>query len=102
MKVLNAKKQVVSGVVYYITLEALDGGKKKVYEAKIWEKPWENFTELQEFKLIGEAPFLAHDVSYYRKKKMLILICFFFLKKIIIIFTNSLPKIGRTWRSRGS
>merc|ERR1712100_299608 len=39
-KVVNSKQQVVSGTVYYITLEATDGGHKKVYEAKIWEKAW--------------------------------------------------------------
>ncbi|KAF7833613.1 cysteine proteinase inhibitor [Senna tora] len=55
-KVISAKQQVVSGTVYYITLEATDGGKKKVYEAKVWEKPWLNFKELQEFKLVGDAP----------------------------------------------
>ncbi|XP_062172228.1 cysteine proteinase inhibitor-like [Alnus glutinosa] len=60
-KVVNAKQQVVSGTVYYITLEVTDGGKKKVYEAKIWEKPWLNFKELQEFKLIGDAP--SHSSS---------------------------------------
>ncbi|MQL25257.1 hypothetical protein EI011_24530, partial [Escherichia coli] len=53
VKVVSAKKQVVSGTLYYITLEATDGGKKKVYETKIWEKPWLNFKEVQEFKLIG-------------------------------------------------
>nr|6VLP_A Chain A, Hop1 [Humulus lupulus]6VLQ_A Chain A, Hop1 [Humulus lupulus] len=55
-KVVNTKQQVVSGTIYIITLEAVDGGKKKVYEAKVWEKPWMNFKELQEFKLIGDAP----------------------------------------------
>ncbi|KAK9273051.1 hypothetical protein L1049_017858 [Liquidambar formosana] len=55
-KVVNSKEQVVAGTMYYITLEATDGGKKKVYEAKIWVKPWLNFKELQEFKLIGDAP----------------------------------------------
>lgn len=55
--VINTKQQVVAGTVYYITLEATDGGSKKVYEAKIWTKPWLNFQELQEFKLIGEAWF---------------------------------------------
>ncbi|KAB1227428.1 Cysteine proteinase inhibitor [Morella rubra] len=55
-KVVSAKQQVVAGTVYYITLEATDGGKKKVYEAKVWEKPWLNFKELQEFKLIDDAP----------------------------------------------
>ncbi|OMO51154.1 Proteinase inhibitor I25, cystatin [Corchorus capsularis] len=55
-KVVNVKQQVVSGTVYYITLEAKDGDKMKVYEAKVWEKPWMNFKELQDFKLIGDAP----------------------------------------------
>jgi hypothetical protein len=54
--VVNAKQQVVAGTLYYITLEVTDGGKKKVYEAKIWEKPWLNFKELQEFKLISDTP----------------------------------------------
>ncbi|KAK8683246.1 hypothetical protein V6N13_039311 [Hibiscus sabdariffa] len=54
-KVTNVKQQVVSGAMYYITLEAMDGDKMKVYEAKVWEKPWMNFKELQDFKLIGDA-----------------------------------------------
>ncbi|MBA0684118.1 hypothetical protein Goari_025722, partial [Gossypium aridum] len=33
-KVTNVKQQVVSGTMYYITLEAMDGDKTKVYEAK--------------------------------------------------------------------
>ncbi|KAJ8563409.1 hypothetical protein K7X08_031861 [Anisodus acutangulus] len=56
VKVLNVKQQIVSGTIYYITLEATDGGKKKVYETKIWVKTWENFKEVQEFKLVGDAP----------------------------------------------
>ncbi|XP_050282765.1 cysteine proteinase inhibitor-like [Quercus robur] len=55
-KVVNAKQQVVSGIIYILTLEVEDGGKKKIYEAKIWEKAWLNFKEVQEFKLIGDAP----------------------------------------------
>ncbi|XP_028780794.1 cysteine proteinase inhibitor [Neltuma alba] len=55
-KVISAKEQVVAGTMYYITLVASDGGKKKVYEAKIWVKPWLNFKEVQEFKLVGDAP----------------------------------------------
>ncbi|KAL2322316.1 hypothetical protein Fmac_026695 [Flemingia macrophylla] len=55
-RVINAKQQVVSGTVYTITLEAKDGGQKKVYEAKVWEKAWLNFKEVQEFKLVGDAP----------------------------------------------
>lgn len=49
------KEQVVAGTMYYITLEALDGDKKKVYEAKVWVKPWMDFKEVQEFKIVGDA-----------------------------------------------
>ncbi|KAD6453325.1 hypothetical protein R6Q59_015167 [Mikania micrantha] len=52
VKVIETKQQVVQGVMYYITLEANDGGDKKTYEAKVWVKPWENFKELQELKLV--------------------------------------------------
>ncbi|KAK2641050.1 hypothetical protein Ddye_022813 [Dipteronia dyeriana] len=54
-RVINTKQQVVSGTIYYITLEAKDGDKKKVYEAKVWVKPWMHFKELQEFKHLSDA-----------------------------------------------
>ncbi|XP_047319866.1 cysteine proteinase inhibitor A-like [Impatiens glandulifera] len=49
-KVIAAKQQVVAGTMYYLTLEAVDGGKKNVYDAKVWVKPWMDFKQLQEFK----------------------------------------------------
>lgn len=49
------KEQVVAGTMYYITLEVSDGGQKKVYEAKVWSKPWMNFKEVQEFKPAADA-----------------------------------------------
>ncbi|XP_069155535.1 multicystatin-like [Solanum lycopersicum] len=52
---LNVKEQVVAGIIYYITLVATDAGKKKIYETKILVKGWENFKEVQEFKLVGDA-----------------------------------------------
>ena len=52
--VLKARQQVVAGLMYYITLEATDGGKKNTYEAKIWVKAWMNFKEMQEFKPVGD------------------------------------------------
>ncbi|XP_044472067.1 cysteine proteinase inhibitor-like [Mangifera indica] len=55
VKVVKAKQQVVSGTVYYLTLEAKEGDQKKLYEAKVWEKPWLHFKELQEFKLLDAA-----------------------------------------------
>ncbi|CAH9133208.1 unnamed protein product [Cuscuta epithymum] len=57
-KVVSLKQQVVAGTIHHITLEATDkdSNHKKVYEAKVWEKAWMNFKELQDFKAIGDAP----------------------------------------------
>jgi hypothetical protein len=49
-KAVKVRQQVVAGTMYYFTNEAKDGEAKKLYEAKVWEKPWENFKELREFK----------------------------------------------------
>ncbi|CAH9082002.1 unnamed protein product, partial [Cuscuta europaea] len=56
-KVVSVKQQVVAGTIHHIMLEATDKGTnhKKVYEAKVWEKPWMDFKKLQDFKAIGEA-----------------------------------------------
>lgn len=56
-RVLKAKEQVVAGKLYYLTLEVIDAGKKKIYDAKIWVKPWINFKQLQEFKHAEHGPF---------------------------------------------
>ncbi|CAJ2671801.1 unnamed protein product [Trifolium pratense] len=57
-------KEVVAGKIYYLTLEAVDAGKKKIYEAKIWVKPWMNFKQLQEFKLAHAIfPFRSSDLG---------------------------------------
>ncbi|WCJ28714.1 Cysteine proteinase inhibitor 6 [Euphorbia peplus] len=50
VKVLKVKEQVVAGTLYHLTLEAIDAGRKKTFEAKVWVKPWMNFKQLQEFK----------------------------------------------------
>nr|AAZ98791.1 cystatin [Medicago sativa] len=55
-RVISAKEQVVAGTIHHITLEVKDGVNKKVYEAKVWEKSWMNFKEVQEFKLVEDAP----------------------------------------------
>ncbi|KAJ4866056.1 Cysteine proteinase inhibitor 6 [Raphanus sativus] len=49
-RVVKAKEQVVAGTLHHLTLEIIEAGKKKLYEAKVWVKPWLNFKELQEFK----------------------------------------------------
>ncbi|XP_065854082.1 cysteine proteinase inhibitor 7-like [Euphorbia lathyris] len=50
VKVLKVKEQVVAGKIYHLTLEAIDAGRKKTFEAKVWVKPWMNFKQLEEFK----------------------------------------------------
>ncbi|KAL8133530.1 hypothetical protein AgCh_008845 [Apium graveolens] len=55
-RVIKAKQQVVAGTMYHLTLEAIDSGKKHIYEAKVRVKPWMNFKQLEEFKY-------ANDVS---------------------------------------
>ncbi|XP_057480859.1 cysteine proteinase inhibitor-like [Actinidia eriantha] len=54
-RVVKVKHQVVAGTAYYISLEATSGGQTKVYEAKVWEKPWMDFKQLVEFKLVSDA-----------------------------------------------
>ncbi|XP_056861506.1 cysteine proteinase inhibitor 7 isoform X2 [Raphanus sativus] len=52
-RVLKATEQVVAGKLYSLTLEVLEAGEKKIYEAKVWVKPWmKNFKQLQEFKSV--------------------------------------------------
>ncbi|CAK9319691.1 unnamed protein product [Citrullus colocynthis] len=38
------KNEIVAGKLYHLTLEAINGGKKKVYEAKVWDDCKERFT----------------------------------------------------------
>ncbi|CAK9325701.1 unnamed protein product [Citrullus colocynthis] len=56
VRVVKAKEQVVAGTLHHLTLEVVDAGKKKLYEAKVWVKSWMNFKELQEFKHAGDVP----------------------------------------------
>jgi hypothetical protein len=55
VRVVEAKEQVVAGTLHHLTLEAVEAGKKKVYEAKVWVKPWLDFKELQDFVHKGDA-----------------------------------------------
>ncbi|KAI5682829.1 hypothetical protein M9H77_04057 [Catharanthus roseus] len=55
-RVVKAREQVVAGTLHHLTLEVIDAGKKKLYEAKVWVKPWMNFKELQEFNHVEDAP----------------------------------------------
>uniref|UniRef100_A0A2P2J5L5 Cysteine proteinase inhibitor n=1 Tax=Rhizophora mucronata TaxID=61149 RepID=A0A2P2J5L5_RHIMU len=68
-RVVKAKEQVVAGTLHHITIEAIEAGKKKLYEAKVWVKPWLNFKELQEFKQAEDVPAPAFTSSDLGVKK---------------------------------
>ncbi|XP_047158259.1 cysteine proteinase inhibitor A-like [Vigna umbellata] len=53
--VISAKQQIVSGVLYYITLEVKDGESKNVYETKVWVREWLNSKEVLEFNLVDDS-----------------------------------------------
>ncbi|KAJ6694827.1 CYSTEINE PROTEINASE INHIBITOR 6 [Salix koriyanagi] len=68
-RVVKAKEQVVAGTMHHLTIEAIEGGKKKMYEAKVWVKPWLNFKELNEFKDAGDVPvFTSSDLGAKRDR----------------------------------
>lgn len=78
-RVVKAKEQVVSGTLHHLTIEAIDAGKKKIYEVKVWVKPWLNFKELQEFKHAGDSPsFTSADLGALRGN-LSILTCFMWI-----------------------
>ncbi|PUZ66015.1 hypothetical protein GQ55_3G272400 [Panicum hallii var. hallii] len=67
-RVLKSKRQVVTGTLHDLVLEAADAGKKSVYRAKVWVKPWEDFKSVVEFRLVGDSevesePSVASDGS---------------------------------------
>lgn len=49
-RLVKVRQQLVSGLMHHFTIEVKEGGAKKTYEAKVWEKAWENFKQLQDFK----------------------------------------------------
>ncbi|KAL0390739.1 UNVERIFIED_CONTAM: hypothetical protein Scaly_0431000 [Sesamum calycinum] len=53
-KVWSALEQAVEGFNYYLTLEAADGGKNNVYEAKVFVS-LKDEKELEGFKLVAPA-----------------------------------------------
>ena len=54
-------------------LEAIEAGRKKVYEAKVWVKPWLDFKELQEFVHKGDATtFTSADLGAKKGSRSLL------------------------------
>ncbi|CAL0303599.1 unnamed protein product [Lupinus luteus] len=54
-RVVKAQEQLVAGTLHYLTIEAIDAGEKKIYDAQVWVKPWLNFKELTEFEPAAAA-----------------------------------------------
>nr|CAD1817254.1 unnamed protein product [Ananas comosus var. bracteatus] len=61
VRVVKAKEQVVSGMMHYLTVEVNDAGKKKLYEAKVWEQVWMNFRQLQDFTYLAMRKVITLD-----------------------------------------
>lgn len=49
VSLVSAQQQVVAGIMYYLDLNARSGGHTKLFEAKVWVKPWEHFKSLEGF-----------------------------------------------------
>ncbi|CAN8256558.1 unnamed protein product [Cochlearia groenlandica] len=54
-RLLGAKTQVVAGTMHHLTVEVADGETKKVYEAKVLEKAWENLKKLEGFNHLHDV-----------------------------------------------
>lgn len=80
-RVVKAEEQVVAGTLHHLTLEVIDAGRKKLYEAKVWVKPWMSFKELQEFKHAGDVPTLTSSDLGVKKGG-----CFVGFKFLILIY----------------
>lgn len=68
---VKAQEQVVAGTLHHLTLEAIDAGEKKIYEAEVWTQLWMNFKELTEFKHAGggDGPsFTSSDLGVKKGK----------------------------------
>lgn len=68
-RVVKVEEQVVAGTMYHLTLEAKDDGDSvpKLYEAKVWVKPWENFKKLQDFKPAPSSSITPADLGVKRE-----------------------------------
>ncbi|CAO2182601.1 unnamed protein product [Urochloa humidicola] len=52
---VHVKQRAVAGAEYLLTIEAKDGEVIKLYEAKVWDRPWMDFKQLLDFKLVGDS-----------------------------------------------
>ncbi|XP_058090715.1 cysteine proteinase inhibitor 5-like [Magnolia sinica] len=54
-RVIDGQTQVVAGINYRLTVEAMHDGVGNRYEAEVWEKAWEGFRSLTSFKPAGRS-----------------------------------------------
>ncbi|HOD84624.1 MAG: Cystatin domain protein [Planctomycetes bacterium ADurb.Bin126] len=53
VKIVSARKQVVAGMNYILTLHVRQGRTLQTVEAKVWERPWLKEIKLTEWKVTG-------------------------------------------------
>lgn len=90
VRVLKATEQVVAGKLYSLTLEVKEAGEKKIYEAKVWVKPWINFRQLQEFKSVVPS-FTVSDLGLKSGKST---VCVFLLFNVVDVTCSVLRQMG--------
>lgn len=54
VEVVKVGVQVVSGTLTHLTLKITDGSEERLYEARIWEQPWLNKTEITKLEPLGD------------------------------------------------
>ncbi|GJM88956.1 hypothetical protein PR202_ga05543 [Eleusine coracana subsp. coracana] len=54
-RLVKVRHQLVSGMLYFFTVEVKEGGTKKLYEATVWdwEQSWTNFKQLSSFRPVA-------------------------------------------------
>ncbi|MCO5568648.1 hypothetical protein L7F22_022347 [Adiantum nelumboides] len=55
VRLVSAEQQVVSGLMYYLVVEASSKGKSNYYEANILVQAWRNFKSLESFKQVKKS-----------------------------------------------
>ncbi|KAI5062614.1 hypothetical protein GOP47_0023153 [Adiantum capillus-veneris] len=55
VRLVSAEQQVVSGLMYYLVIEASSKGKSNYYEAKVLVQAWRNIKSLESFKQMKKS-----------------------------------------------
>ncbi|CAM0954851.1 unnamed protein product [Alopecurus aequalis] len=54
-RLVKVRRQGVAGLLHYFTIEAKEGEASKLYKAIVYERVWENYTGLRDFKPVGST-----------------------------------------------